>query len=66
MIFRTTADSPNRLVSRAVLPRLNSTISIFGALLLFHTFEDVLEHYILPAPRPHAWVAGHKWVFRCN
>ena len=35
----------------AVWPRLNSTISVFGALLLFHTLEDVLEHYVLPAPQ---------------
>jgi hypothetical protein len=39
-------------------PRINSTISVFGSLLLFHTFEELLEHYVLPVARPHAGVAA--------
>jgi hypothetical protein len=33
------------------LPRINSTISVFGALLFFHTFEELLEHYVFPVRR---------------
>ena len=41
-------------------PRINSTISVFGSLLLFHTFEELLEHYILPVAQPQKWVGGSR------
>mmetsp|Transcript_30040 Transcript_30040/g.48452 ORF Transcript_30040/g.48452 Transcript_30040/m.48452 type:complete len:499 (+) Transcript_30040:2-1498(+) len=39
---------PDEDIRQISLEVLNSTISVFGALLLFHTLEDVLEHYLLP------------------
>ncbi|CAL1171756.1 unnamed protein product [Cladocopium goreaui] len=39
---------PDDDIRQISLEVINSTISVFGSLLLFHTFEELLEHYVLP------------------
>jgi len=39
---------PDEDIQRISLEVINSTISVFGALLLFHSMQELLEEYVLP------------------